>query len=179
MERITRRVTPEKPAAKRVRLLSVEVCSDGAEGSEVRPTALLVAEPSGGLGILVNVPVAKLARTRSTPRVTESVAASEEVPPMKSPSRLRSVEPSPPPTAEVSIVKEPAPVSVVSAAPRLSAVAEKVPSEAAVQSAVRQLMAIFAAARQLRADVGRRDSVKLEDAPRELIKYKVQSIAAP
>ena len=148
MERIARRTTSEEPAAKRVRPLSVETCSDGDGGSEVRPSALLVAEPSGALGIRAGVPVADLAEARSTPRATESVAASEEVPPMKSPSQPRSVKPSPP-AAEVRPAEEAAPVSVVSAAPRLSAVAEELPSEAAVQSAVQQLMAIFAAARQL------------------------------
>ena len=93
--------------------------------------------------------------------------ASKEVPPIKSPSRPRSVAPPPSPTAEVRLAEEQTPVSVVSAAPRLSAVSEEVPSEAAMQSAVRQLLAIFAAARQLRSDVGRRGSVHLEDAPRD------------
>ena len=55
----------------------------------------------------------------------------------------------------------------MSAAPRLRAVAEEVPSEAAMESAVRELLAIFAAAPQLRPDVGRRDFVHLEDAPRD------------
>ena len=119
------------------------------------------------LGILVVVPVAELAEAQSTPRDTESVAASEDVPPMTPPSQPRSVAPSPSPTAEIRLAEEPIPVSVVSAAPRLSAVAEEVPSEAAVQSAVRQLMAIFAAACQLRTDLGRRDPVHLEDAPRD------------
>ena len=167
MERIAGRVTSEEPAAKRMRPLSVEICSDGGEESEVCPTALLVAEASGALGILVGVPVVKLAEARSTPRATESAAASEEVPPMKAPSQPRSVAPSPSRTAEVRPAEEPTPVSVVSAAPRLKAVAEEVPSESAVRSAVRQLMAIFTAARQLRPDVGRRDSMHLEDAPRD------------
>ena len=169
MERIARSVIPEEPAATRVRPLSVEICSHGDEGSEVRRTALLVAQPSEGLGILVGVPVEELEEAWSTPRATESAAASEEIPRMKSPSRLRSVEPSPPPIAGVRLAEEPTPVSVVSVAPRLSTVAEKVPSEAAVQrqSAVRQLMAIFAAACQLRTDVGRRDPVHLEDARRD------------
>ena len=64
VEQIARRATPEGPAAKRVRPLSVEICSEGDEGSEVRPTALLVAEPSGGLGFLVGVPVAGLAEAQ-------------------------------------------------------------------------------------------------------------------
>ena len=98
---------------------------------------------------------------------------------MKSPSRPRSVEPPPPPTVEARIVEQPSSVSVVSAAPRSSAVAEEVPSKAAVQSAVRQLMAIFAAARQLRADVGRRDSVDLEDASRDRLGRPVHEEFAP
>ena len=166
-EQIARRAIPEEPAAKRVRPLSMEICSDGDKGSEVRPTALLVAEPSGASGILVGVPVVELAEARSTLRSTESVEASEKMTPRKSPSQPRSVAPSPSPTAEARLAQEPTPVSVVSAAPRLSAVAEEVPSEAAVQSAVRQLMAIFAAGRQLHTDVARRDSVHLEDAPRD------------
>ena len=167
MEQIARGAIPEEPAAKSARPLSVEVCSDGDEGSEVHAAALFVAEASGALGILVGVPVAELAEARSTPRATEPVEASKEVPPMKSPSQPHSIAPSPSRTADVRLAEKPTPVSVVSAAPRLSAVAEDVPSEAAVQSAVRQLMAIFAAARQLRTDVGRRDSVHLEDAPRD------------
>ena len=47
MEQIARRVTPEEPAAKRARPASVEIGSDGGEGSEVRPTALLAAEAFG------------------------------------------------------------------------------------------------------------------------------------
>ena len=120
---------------------------------EVRPTVLLVAETSGPLGILVGLPVAELAEARSTARAIESLAASEEVPPMKSPSQRRSVAPSLSPTAEVRLAGEPIAVSVVPAAPRLSAFAEEVPSEAAVQTTVRQLIAIFAAAGQLRPDV--------------------------
>ena len=153
MEQIARRA--KEPAAKRARPVSVEVCSDSEEGSEVRPTALLVADASGGLGILVGVPVAELAEARSTPRATESVA------------QPRSVAPLPSPPAEIRLAEEPAFGSVASAAPRLRAGAEEAPSKAAVQSAVRQLMAIFAAARQLRIDVGRRDSVHLEGAPRD------------
>ena len=144
----------------------------------MRLIALLVAEPSGALGILVGVPLAKLAEARSTPRA-ECVEASDEVPPMKSPSLLRSGAPSPSLTAEVRLAEEPTPVSVVSAAPRLSAVAEEVPPEAAVQSAVRQLMAIFAAVRQLRTDFGRRDSVYLEDAPRDRRGRPVQEEFVP
>ena len=164
MEQIARRARPEEPAAKRARPVSVELYSDDDEGSEVRPTALRVAEASGALDIFVGVPMAELAEARSTPRATESVEASEEAPPMKSPSQPHSVAPSPSPTAEVRLAGEPTPVSIVSAAPRLRAVAEEVPS---VQRAVRQLLAIFADARQLRPDVGRRDSVHLEDAPHD------------
>ena len=167
MEQIARRATPEEPAAKRARPLSVDICCDGDEGSEVRPIALLVAEPSEALGILVGVIIAELAEARSTPRATEFVKASEEAPPMKSPSQPRSVAPSPSPTTEVRLAEEPAPVSVVSAAPRLSAVAEEVPTEAAVQCAVRQLLAIVATVRQLRTDARRRDSTHLEDVPRD------------
>ena len=145
----------------------MKISSDGAEGSGVRPTALFVAEASGALGILVGVPVAELAGARSTPRATECVEASEEAPPTESPSRPHSVVLSPPPTADVRPAEEPTPVSVVAAAPRLSAAAENLPSEAAVQSAVRQLVAIFQAARQLSPDIGRRDPVHLEDAPRD------------
>ena len=164
MQQIVCHAIPEEPAAKRARPLSVKVCSVRDEGSEVRPIALLVAEASGALGILVVLLVAELAEVRSTPRATESVEASEEVPPMTSPPRPRSVSPSPSPTAEVRLAEEPTPVSVVWAAPRLSAVAEEVPFEAKVQSAARQLMAVFAPARQQRTGVGRRDSVHLEDA---------------
>ena len=78
VEQTARRATPEEPAAKRARPLSAEVRSDGDKGSEVQPTALLVAEPSGALGILVGVPVAELAEARSTPRATESVDASRK-----------------------------------------------------------------------------------------------------
>ena len=84
MEQIVRRATPEEPVAERACPASVDICSDGDEGSEVRPTALLVVEPSGALGILVGVPVVELAEARSTPRATESVEASEEAPPMES-----------------------------------------------------------------------------------------------
>ena len=167
MERIARRVTPEQPAAKRVRPPSMETCSYGDEGSDVRPTALVAAEPPGSLGILVGVPVPELAETRSTLRATESVAATEEVPAMESPTQPRSVAPSPSPTAEVRLAEEPTLLPIVSAAPRSSAVAEKVPSDAAVESAVRQLMAVFAAARRLGIDVGPRDSVHLQDVPRD------------
>ena len=167
MERIARRVKPEEPAAKRVRPINVEICSDGDEGSEVRPTAMLIAEPSGGLGILVGVPVAELAEARSTPRATESVAASEKAQPVKALSQQRSVAPSPSLVAEVRAAEEPTPVSVLSAAPRLRAAAEETPSEAAMQSAMRQLLAIFEAARKLRPEVGLRDLVCLEDAPRD------------
>ena len=98
---------------------------------------------------------------------------------MKPPSQPRSVAPSPSPTAKIRLAEELTPVSVVSAAPRLRAVAEEVPSEAAVQSAVRQLMAIFAAARQLRTDVWRRDFVHLEDAPRDRRGRSVQEEFMP
>ena len=67
IKQIARRATPEEPAAKCARPVSVEVSSDGGEGSEMRPTALLVAEALGALGILVDVPVAELAEARSTP----------------------------------------------------------------------------------------------------------------
>ena len=167
MERMARRGTPEEPDAKRTRPLSVDICPHGEEGAEISPTILVVAEPSGTLGIPVVVPLAELAEPRSTPRATESVKASEEAPPMKFPSQPRSFEPSPSPTAEVRLAEERTPVSVVSAAPRSSAAAGEVPSEAAVQNAVRQLLAIFAAARHLRTDVGRRDSLHFEDGPRD------------
>ena len=84
---------------------------------------------------------------------------------MKSPSQQRSVATPPSPTAEVRLAEEPTPASVVSAAPRMRAVAGEAPSEAAVHSALRQLLAIFVAARELRLDVGRRDAVHLEDSP--------------
>ena len=113
----------------------------------MRSTALLAAEGSGALGILGGVPVAALVEMRSTPQATVFVEASEQAPPMRSPSQPRSVAPSPAPTAQVRLAEEPTPVSVVSAAPRLKVTAEDVPSEAAVQSAVRQLFAIIAAAR--------------------------------
>ena len=80
MQQIARRAIPEEPA-------------DSDKGCEVRPIALLVAEASGALGILVVALVAELAEARSTPRATESVEASEEVPPMTSPPRPRSVAP--------------------------------------------------------------------------------------
>ena len=86
MEQIAGRVTPAEPAAKHAGPATVEISSDGAEGSEIRPIALLAAEASGALGILVGVPVAELAEARSTPRATESVEASEEPPQTKSPS---------------------------------------------------------------------------------------------
>ena len=167
METIARRATPEEPAAKRMRPLSVEVCSDGDERSEVRATALFVAEPTGALGILVCVPVADLAEARSTPRARESLATSEEVLPRKSPSRPRSVRPSQSPTAEARTAGELAPASDVPVASRSSAIAVEVPSEAAVQNAVHQLMALFEAARQLGTPVGWRESAHLDDAPRD------------
>ena len=160
MEQIARHVTPEEPAAKCARPASVR-------GSGVRPTALLVAEASGALVVLVGVPVAELAEARGTPRATESVEASEEAQPMNSPAQPRSVAPSPSPIAEVRATEEPPPVSVGPPAPRLRAAAEEVPSETAMQSAVRHLLAIFEAARQLCPDVGWRDPVYLEDAPRD------------
>ena len=64
MEQIARRETPEEPAAKRARPASVEISSDGGEGSEARPTALLVAEASGALGILVGALRHTIARLR-------------------------------------------------------------------------------------------------------------------
>ena len=94
------------------------------------------------------------------------MATSEEVLARKSPSRQRSVEPSPSPTAEVRIAGELTPVSDVSVASRSSATAAGVASEAAVQNAVCQLMAHFEADRQLGAPVERRESELLEDAPR-------------
>ena len=167
MEKIAQRATPEEPAAKRMRPLSVEVCSDGDEGSEVRATALFVAEPTGALGILVAVPVADLVEARKTPRAPESVETSEEVLPRESPSRPRSVEPSPSPTADVRTAGELAPASDVSVASRSREIAGGVPSEAAMQNGVRQLLALFEAAGQLGAPVGRRESEHLEDAPRD------------
>ena len=101
MEQIARRATPKETAEKRARPVTVDICLDSDERSKVRPTALLVAEPSGALSILVGVPVAELAQARSTPRVIDSMEASEEAPPRKSPSQPRSVAPSPSPTAEV------------------------------------------------------------------------------
>ena len=167
MEKIAQRATPEEPAAKRMRPLSVEVCSDGDEGSEVRATALFVAEPTGALGILVDVPVADLVEARKTPRAPESVATSEEVLPRESPSRPRSVLHSPSPTAEVRTAGELAPASDVSVASRSREIAGGVPSEAAMQNGVRQLLALFEATGQLGAPVGRRESEHLEDAPRD------------
>ena len=137
MEQFARRVAPEEADAKRARPASVETSSNGGEGSEVRPTALLVAEASGALGVLVGVPLAELAEGRSTPRATESVEASEEAQPGKFPCQPRSAAPSSSPIAEVRAAEEPTPVSVVSAAPRLRPAAEEIPSEAAVQSAMR------------------------------------------
>ena len=101
----------------------MEISSDGGEGSEVRHTALLVAEASAALGILVGVSLAELAEARSTPRATESVEASEKARPVKAPSHPRYVVPSPSPIAEVRATKEPTPVSVVSATPRRGAAA--------------------------------------------------------
>ena len=116
--------------------------------------------------LFVGVPLAELAGARSTSRAAEPVKASAKAQPVKSPSQPRSAVPSPSPIAEVRAAEEPTPVSVVSAAPCLSAVAEEAPTEAAVQSAMRQLLAIVEAARHLRLDVGLRDPVYLEDAPR-------------
>ena len=65
MEQIARRVAPEVPAAS-ARPASMEISSNGGEGSEVRPTSLLVADASGALGILVGMPAAELAGARST-----------------------------------------------------------------------------------------------------------------
>ena len=143
MENIARRAAPEEPAAKRVRPLRVKVCSDGDEGSEVRATALFVAEPTGALAILVGVPLADKAEARSTPRALESLAASEEVLLRKSPSQPRSVDLAPSPTVEVRSAGELASASDVSVASRPRAIGVEIPSEAAVQSAVRQLMALF------------------------------------
>ena len=84
----------------------------------MRPTALLVADASGALGILVGVPAAELAEARSTPRATESVVASEEAQPAKFPSHPRSAAPSASAIAEIRAAKELTPVSVVSAVPR-------------------------------------------------------------
>ena len=164
-EQIARRVTPEVPSAKRVRPASREISSDGGEGPEVRPTALLVADSSGALDILVGVPAAALAEARSTPRATESVVASEEAQPAKFPSHPRSAAPSPSPIAEMRAAEEPTPVSVVWAVSRSRAPAAEIPSETAVQSALQRLLAIFEAARQLRPDVGLRDLRYREDAP--------------
>ena len=167
MENIARRAAPEELAAKRVRPLSVEVCSDGDEGSEVRVTALFVAEPTGALGKLFDVPVPDLAEARSTSRAPESLAASEGVLLRKSPSRPRSVDPAPSPTVEVRAAGELASASDVPVAPRPRAIAVEIPSEAAVQSAVRQLMALFEAARQFGAHIRRREPAHLDDAPHD------------
>ena len=67
MEKIVRRVGPEEPAAKRVRALSVQVCSEDDEDSELRAIAMFLAEPTGALGILFCVPSADLAEARNTP----------------------------------------------------------------------------------------------------------------
>ena len=144
----------------------MEISSDGGGESEVRRTALLVAEASGALAILAGVPVAELAKARGTATATRSVEASDEAQPVNSPSPPRSVAPSPSRNAEVRAAEEPTAVSVVSAAPRLRAAAEEITSEAAVQSALRKLLAILEAARHLRPLVGLRDLVYLEDAPR-------------
>lgn len=102
MEEMARRVAPEERAAKRVRPASVAISSDGGEGSQVRPTAPLVAEASAALGILVGVRLAELAEARSTRRAIASVEASEEAEPEKSPSQ-GSVAPSSPHRASARI----------------------------------------------------------------------------
>ena len=93
METIAHRAASEEPSAKCARPASVGISSDGGEGSEVCPTALLVAEASGALGILVGVPVAELGEARSTPRATESVEASEEVQLVELPPQQRPAAP--------------------------------------------------------------------------------------
>ena len=137
----------------------------------MRPTALLVADASGALGILVGVPAAELAEARSTPRATESVVASEEAQSAKFPSHPHSAALSPSPIAEIRTAEEPTPVSVVSAVSRSRAPAAEIPSETAVQSALQHLLAIFEAPRQLRPDVGLRDLRYLEDAPRDRFRW--------
>ena len=166
MAQIALRVAPEVPS-RSARAASREISSDGGEGCEVRRTALLVADASGALGILVGVPAAELAEARSTPRATESVVASEEAQSAKFPSHPRSAAPSPSPIAEIRAAEEPTPVSVVSAVSRSRAPAAEIPSETAVQSALQHLLAIFEAARQLSPDVGLRDLRYLEDALRD------------
>ena len=52
MEKIVRRAAPEEPAAKRMRPRSVEAFSEDGEISEVRATAVFVAEPIGALAFL-------------------------------------------------------------------------------------------------------------------------------
>ena len=101
----------------------------------MRPTALLVADASGALGILVGVPAAELAEARSTPRATESVVASEEAQSAKFPSHPRSAAPSPSPIAEIRAAEEPTPVSVVSAVSRSRAPAAEIPASYAPMSA--------------------------------------------
>ena len=166
MEKSSRRTPPAEPVGKRRRPPSVEVCSDDEGGTETRATALVVADTSGALRLLVRVPAADVAEARSSPRVAGSVAELEDGPPRKSRSRSRSARPSPPPPApEVCVVAKSDLVSDVAAVPRSCAGDVGFPSEAAMQSAVRQLVALFEAARRLRVSAREREVEHLEDAP--------------
>ena len=131
-EKIARGGASEEPTAKRTRPASAEISFDGGEGSEVRPTALRVAEASAALGILVGVPLSDLAEPHRTPRATGSAEASEETQPVELSSQPRHGAPSPSPVAELHAAEETTPVSVASALPRPSTAAEGIPSEAAV-----------------------------------------------
>lgn len=157
IEKSARRAASEEPSAKRARPASVEISSNGDERPEMRSIALLVAEASGVLDILVGVPVAEPAEAPSTPRVTESVEASEETQPVKLPCRQRFAAPSLSAVVGLYVAEKPAPVSVASATPRSRIVIEEIHSETAVHSAMQQLLEIVEAARQLRPEVGLRD----------------------
>ena len=128
METIVRRAAPEEPAAEQVRSLTVKGCCEDDEGSEVRATAVLVAEPTGALGTLAGVPVADPAEAQSMPRAPESVMASEEVQLRKSTPRPRSTDPALSPTVEVRAAGEPASASDASALSQSRAVAVEIPS---------------------------------------------------
>ena len=108
-----------------------------------------------------------LQRRRGSPRATGSVTELEEVPPLTSRFRSRSVRMSPPPSVpEIRLVGESASLPGAGKVSLSSAGDEGVPSDAAVQSAVPQLIAPFEAARQAGAPSGRREVEHLEDAPR-------------
>ena len=124
IKKVARRVSSKEPSAKRARPASVEISSDGGEGSEVRPTALLVAEASGALGILVCVPAAELAGARSTLRATESVEASAEAKPVGLPPQQLPAEPSLSLVVGFPVAEEPTPVSVALATSRSRMVVE-------------------------------------------------------